>query len=124
MGHTLFLNNGRVLSSDTDILGMWASHFENFGKPSPESHYDEDFKEYIDGKVKHILQKCLNSSSCIQDIFGFENIKKVCLNLPCNKAGGIDNTACEHLKFGGKQLWQYYLTYLCPCIQLIMFHHP
>ena len=30
----------------------------------------------------------------------------MCLNLPCNKAGGIDNTAYEHLKFGGKQLWQ------------------
>ena len=75
-------------------------------KTCAEPHYDEDFKEYIDGKVKHILQKCLNSSSCIEDIFGFEKVKKVCLNLPCNKAGGIDNTAYEHLKFGGKQLWQ------------------
>ena len=43
---------------------------------------------------------------CIEDIFGFEKVKKVCLNLACNKAGGIDNTAYEHLKFGGKQLWQ------------------
>ena len=30
----------------------------------------------------------------------------MCLNLPCNKAGGIDHTVYEHLKFGGKQLWQ------------------
>ena len=30
----------------------------------------------------------------------------MCLNLPCNKAGGTDNTAYEHLKSGGKQLWQ------------------
>ena len=81
-------------------------YFENLGKPSTEPYYDEDFKEYIDGKVKHILHKCLNSSSCIEDIFGFEKVKKVCLNLPCNKAGGIDNTAYEYLKFGGKQLWQ------------------
>ena len=51
-----FILNGRVLSSDIDILDMWASHFENLGKPSTEPHYDEDFKEYIDGKVKHILQ--------------------------------------------------------------------
>ena len=101
-----FILNGRVLSSDIDILDIWVSHFENLGKPSTEPHYDEDFKEYIDGKVKHILQKCLNSSSCIEDIFGFEKVKKVCLNLPCNKAGGIDNTAYEHLKFGRKQLWQ------------------
>ena len=56
--------------------------------------------------VKHILQKCLNSSSCIEDIFGFEKVKKVCLNLPCKNAGGIDNTTYEHLKFGRKQLWQ------------------
>ena len=101
-----FILNDRVLSSDIDILDMWAGHFENLGKPSTEPHYDEDFKEYTDEKVKHILQKCLNSSSCIEDIFGFEKVKKVCLNLPCNKAGGIDNTAYEHLKFGGKQLWQ------------------
>ena len=74
--------------------------------PVLSPYYDEDFKEYIDGKVKHILQKCLNSSLCIEDIFGFEKVKKVCLNLPCNKAGGVDNTAYEHLKFGGKQLWQ------------------
>ena len=101
-----FILNGRVLSPDIDTLGMWVSHFENLGKPSAEPHYDEDFKEYIDGKVKHILQKCLNSSSCIEDIFGFEKVKKACLNLPRNKAGDIDNTAYEHLKFGGKQLWQ------------------
>ena len=102
-----FILNGRVLSTDIDILDMWDSHFKNLGKPSTEPHYDEDFKEYIDGKVKHIiLQKCLNSSSCIEDIFRFEKVKKVCLNLPCNKAGGTDNTAYEHLKFGGKQLWQ------------------
>ena len=48
----------------------------------------------------------MNASSCIEDIFGFEKVKKACLNLSCNKAGGIDNTAYEYLKFGGKQLWQ------------------
>ena len=48
-----FILSGRILSSDNDILEMWASHFENFGKPSAEPHYDEGFKEYIDGKVKH-----------------------------------------------------------------------
>ena len=110
---------------------MWASHFENLGKPSAEPHYDESFKEYIDGKVKHILQKSLNSSSCIEDIFGFEKVKKMCLNLPCNKAGGIDNTVYEHLNFGGKQLWQVlsdlfvsmYLTHNVPSslkIQLLL----
>ena len=67
-----FILNGRVLSSGNDILEMWASHFGNLGKPSAEPHYDKGFKEYIDGKVKHILQKCLNSSSCIEDISGFE----------------------------------------------------
>ena len=66
--------------------------FENLGKPSAESHYDEGFKEYIDGKVKHILQKCLNSFCCIEGTLGFEKVKKVCLNLLRNKAGGIDNT--------------------------------
>ena len=77
-----------MVGSGIDILDMWDSHFENLGKPSTEPHYD-DFKEYIDGKVKHIiLQKCLNSSSCIEDIFRFKKVKKVCLNLPCNKAGG------------------------------------
>ena len=30
----------------------------------------------------------------------------MCLNLPCNKVGGIDNTAYEHFKYGGKQLRQ------------------
>ena len=92
-----FILNCRVLSSDIDILDIWASHFETLGKLSAEPHYDEDFKEYIYGKVKHILKKCLNSSSCVEDIFGFEKVRKVCLNLPWNKAGGIDNTAYEHL---------------------------
>ena len=72
-----FILNGSVLSSDNDILEMWASHFEKLGKPSAEPHYDEGFKEYIDGKVRHILKKCLNSSSCIEDIFGFEKVKKI-----------------------------------------------
>ena len=98
-----FILNGGVVSSDNDIMEMWASHFENLGKPSAEPHYD-GFKEYIDGEVKHILQECLNSSSCIEGTFGFEKVKKACLSLPCNKAGGIDHTVCEHLKFGGKQL--------------------
>ena len=69
-----FILNGRVVSSDNDILEMWAIHLENLGKLSAESYYDEDFKEYIDGKVKHILQKCLNSSSSMEDIFGFEKV--------------------------------------------------
>ena len=85
---------------------MWASHFQNFGEPIAEPHYDKGFKEYTDGEVKYILQKCLNSSSCIDDIFGSGKVKKVCLNLPCNKAGGIDHTVFEYLKFGGKQLRQ------------------
>ena len=86
---------------------MWASHFENLGKPSAELHYNEGFKENIDGEVKHMLQKCLNSLSFIEDIFEFKKVKKkMCLNLPCNKAAGNDHTVYEHLKFGGKQLWQ------------------
>ena len=70
-----FILNSRVVSSDNDILKMWASHFENLSKPSADPHYDEGFKEYIDGEVKHILTKCLNSSSSIDDIFGFEKSK-------------------------------------------------
>ena len=31
-----FIVNGRVLSSDIDILDMWASRFENLGKLSTE----------------------------------------------------------------------------------------
>ena len=31
-----FILIGRVLRSDIDILDMWASHFENLGKPSTE----------------------------------------------------------------------------------------
>ena len=100
------IHNGRVLSSDSDILEMWTSHFENLCKPSAEPHYDEGFKEYIDGEAKSRLKKCLNSLSCIEDIFGFEKVKKFCLNFPCNKAGSIDHIVYEHLKFGGKQLWQ------------------
>ena len=46
-----FIFNDRVSSSDIDILDMLASHFGNLGKPSTEPHYDEDFKEYIEGKV-------------------------------------------------------------------------
>ena len=115
-----FILNGRVLSSDIDILDMWASHFENLGKPSTEPHYDEDFKEYMDGKVKHILQKCLNSSSCIENIFGFEKVKKVCLNLPCNKAGGIDNTVYEHLKFLFVSMYSTHNVPLSLKIQLLL----
>ena len=36
-------------------MSYLTGHFENLenlGKPSTEPHYDEDFKEYIDGKVK------------------------------------------------------------------------
>ena len=69
-----FILNGRVVSSDNDILEMWVSHFENLGKPSAEPHYDEGFKECIDGEVKHILKKCLNSLSYIEDIFGFDKV--------------------------------------------------
>ena len=122
-----FILNGRVLSSDIDILDMWYSHFENLGKPSTEPHYDENFKEYIDGKVKHIiLQKCLNSSSCIEDIFGFEKVKKVCLNFLCNKLKQevLITLPMNILNLVGNNFGRYYLTYLCPCIQLIMFHHP
>ena len=28
------------------------------------------------------------------------------------------------LNLVGNNFGRYYLTYLCPCIQLIMFHHP
>ena len=37
---------------------------------------------------------------------GLKKSKKLCLSLPCNKAGGIDNIISEHLEFGEKQLWQ------------------
>ena len=101
-----FILNCRVLSSDTDILHMWVSHFEIFGKPSAEPHYDEDFKEYIDGKIKHILKKMFEFFVMYWEYLWVWKSQKVCLNLPCNNAVGTDNTAYEHLKFGGKQLWQ------------------
>ena len=45
-----------------------------------------------------MLQKCLNSFSCIEALFGFEKINTVCHNLTCNVTGGIDHIVYEHLK--------------------------
>ena len=42
-------------------------------------------------------------------LFRFQIITASCersLNLPCDKAEGIGHIVYEHLKFGGKQLWQ------------------
>ena len=42
-------------------------------------------------------------------LFRFQIITASCersLNLPYDKAGGIGHIVYEHLKFGGKQLWQ------------------
>ena len=44
-----FILNSRVLSSDSDILEMWASHFENLSKPSAEPHYDAGFNSILLG---------------------------------------------------------------------------
>ena len=118
--------NDRVVSSDNDILEMWASHFENLTKPSAEPHYDEGFKEYIDGDVKYIFQKCLNSSSCIEDIFGFEKVKKCALisTVIMKKQEVLITLSMNILNLVGNNFGRYYLTYLCPYIQFTMFHHP
>ena len=50
-----FLVDGKIITDKTDILNMWADHFETLGTPSDNVTYDKSFFQKVSCRVKEIF---------------------------------------------------------------------
>ena len=54
-----FLVDGKMITDKTDILNMWADHFETLGTPSDDITYDKSFFQKISSRVEELFQGIL-----------------------------------------------------------------
>ena len=51
-----FLVDGKIITDKTDILNMWADHFETLGTPSNNITYDKSFFQKSLLELKNCFQ--------------------------------------------------------------------
>ena len=55
---TFFINiliDGKMITDKTDILNMWADHFETLGTPSDNITYDKSFFQKVSSRVEELF---------------------------------------------------------------------
>ena len=50
-----FLVDGKMITDKTDILNMWADHFETLGAPSNNITYDKSFFQKVSSRVEELF---------------------------------------------------------------------
>ena len=50
-----FLVDGMMTTDKTDILNMWADHFETLDTPSDNVTYDKSFFQKVSGRVNQLF---------------------------------------------------------------------
>ena len=95
---------------------MWFEHFKCLGIPSTQSHYDTMFCDFVTNTV---VQKIASDFSNPSNQFDLNSpieeseVVSVCYGLASGTAGGICQTAYEHIKFGGPSVWSVLYKLYC-----------
>ena len=83
---------------------MCFEHFKCLGIPSTHNHYDSSFCDFVANAVVTKFKSVLTDKSNSFDINSpneESEVVSVCKSLTGGTAGGICQTAYEHIKFGG-----------------------
>ena len=71
-----------------------------------DSKFDENHRIYVEDKIKTCTEHSFqNIDTYLGEPFSEEEIARVCVELKCGKAGGLDGTVPEHFKYGGNTLF-------------------
>ena len=100
-----FLVNGRLITNENDIRGMWADHFEALGTPTVNLNFDNEFADLISTDVQTIFQNCTSDSSgALNGPLTYEEVATVCSNLKAGVSGVLLDY--EHIRYAGPSLWR------------------
>ena len=83
--HNAFEQNDTIITESSDILDMWAAHYEALGQPSICCDFDQEFYDHVNNNVQEIVVKCLEEQSDLDYPISFEEVKVACQSLPCSK---------------------------------------
>ena len=113
-----FLVDGKMITDKTDILNMWADHFETLGTPSDNITYDKSFFQKVSSQVEELfsifsgnLEGILSEQLSYEEVFNIcDNVKQGVMGIPFSY---------EHITFAGPELWFYlfrlYERYFSKC---------
>ena len=113
-----FLVDGKMITDKTDILNMWADHFETLGTPSDNITYDKSFFQKVSSRVEELFSIFSgNLEGILSEQLSYDEVFNICDNL---KQGGTGIPfSYEHITFAGPELWFYlfrlYERYFSEC---------
>ncbi|VDI82048.1 Hypothetical predicted protein [Mytilus galloprovincialis] len=116
VSHCQQLNiSGIQLISSDEIRDGWVTHFQSVF--SFDSNLINPVNEKaIDNTINDLLETVRTNTNENIEEFTFDELYKLCDNLPCNKSPGLDGICYEHLKYGGKLLQRH----LCSLFNLVL----
>ena len=113
-----FLVDGKIITDKTDILNMWADHFETLGTPSDNITYDKSFFQKVSSRVEELFSIFSgNLEAILSEQLSYEEVFNICDNLKQGVMGML--FSYEHITFAGPELWFYlfrlYERYFSKC---------
>ena len=85
---TAFLVNGNLLTDRNVICAMRPDHFEVFGTPSEDKHFDNAFLNLVVSGVREIFDSCTNNPfGVLCEPLDYDEVACVCSNLKLGVTG-------------------------------------
>jgi hypothetical protein len=98
--------DGRLITEKEELLSVWKAHYEQLYMPKESPVYDEQFKVFVEQQLKEYVDLSANvTNDVLETPFTTEEVSNLCLKLPNNKVGGMDELVYEHVKYAGKQFF-------------------
>ena len=96
--------NGQLITETIDLLEIWKDHYKKLYSPLNRNSFDEEFKEFVEKKIKEYSIKSLeaDTDNPLQCPFTLGEVVDVCRSLPNGKASGLDGIQYEHFKYAGE----------------------
>ena len=113
-----FLVDGIMITDKTDILNMWAYHFETLGTPSDNVTYDESFFQKVSCRVNELFSIFSgNLERILSEQLSYKEVWNICDKLKQGVTG--IPFSYEHITFAGPDTWFYlfklYERYFSEC---------
>ncbi len=85
---------------------MWKAHYEQLYTPKGSPVYNKQFKVFVEQQLKEYVDLSANvTNDVLETPFTVVEVSNLCLKLPNNKVGGMDEVVYEHVKYAGRQFF-------------------
>ena len=92
-----------MTTDQTDILNMWAGHFETLGTPSDDITYDKSFFQNVPFRVKELFPMFSgNREGILSEQLSYEDVCNICDKLTQGVTG--IPFSYEHITFAGPDI--------------------